>query len=208
VLGAIFQHSPAVILVPSRARIGALSELAGHRLMDAPGSDDIAAMLKHEGVDYASLPRVQHDGDPRAGRRPRRCDGCVQHERALRARPARGSLSDLLTARLRLRLLWRQPLHDGAAYRAYPERTRAFLAATIKGWAYALAHKDATVQLILDHYSKKKSREALLFEAAHSEALIQPDLINLGSQTNERWQEIANTYHDLGMLPDARVPED
>ena len=39
---------------------------------------------------------------------------------------------------------------------AAPERTRAFLAASIKGWAYALAHKDQTVQLILDRYSKKK----------------------------------------------------
>jgi ABC-type nitrate/sulfonate/bicarbonate transport system substrate-binding protein len=65
ILGVIFQHSPAVILVPSRARIGALSELKGHRLMDTPDSDDLAAMLKHEGVDYASLPRVQHNGDPR-----------------------------------------------------------------------------------------------------------------------------------------------
>jgi hypothetical protein len=33
--------------------------------MDTPGSDDLAAMLKHEGIDYASLPRVPHNGDPR-----------------------------------------------------------------------------------------------------------------------------------------------
>ena len=33
--------------------------------MDAPDSDDIAAMLKHEGVDYASLPRATTDGNLR-----------------------------------------------------------------------------------------------------------------------------------------------
>jgi NMT1/THI5 like len=57
VLGVIFQHSAAVILVPRRAGISTVSELKGHRLMDSPGSDDLAAMLKREGVDYAGLPR-------------------------------------------------------------------------------------------------------------------------------------------------------
>ena len=46
------------------ARTGAaLSELTGHRLMDASGSDDLAAMLKQQGVDYAALPRVEHTGN-------------------------------------------------------------------------------------------------------------------------------------------------
>ena len=65
VLAVIFQQSPAIILVPRRADIRSLSDLRGRTLMDAPGSDEIAAMLKHEGVDYAALPRVDHRGDPR-----------------------------------------------------------------------------------------------------------------------------------------------
>jgi hypothetical protein len=65
VLAVIFQHSAAIILVPRRAGIATVSELKGRRLMDTPGSEDIAAMLKREGVDYASLPRVPHNGDPR-----------------------------------------------------------------------------------------------------------------------------------------------
>ena len=63
ILAVIFQHSPAVILVPHRAGIRAVSELKGHRLMDGPGSDDTAAMLKRDGVD-ATLPRVAHSGNP------------------------------------------------------------------------------------------------------------------------------------------------
>jgi ABC-type nitrate/sulfonate/bicarbonate transport system substrate-binding protein len=65
VLGVVFQHSAAIILVPSRSRIGAISDLRGRSLMDASGNDELAAMLKHEGVDYHTLRRVQHDGDPR-----------------------------------------------------------------------------------------------------------------------------------------------
>ena len=64
VLGVIFQQSAAHILVPSRARINSVRELAGRRLMDASGSDDLAAMLKQQGVNYAALPRVEHSGDP------------------------------------------------------------------------------------------------------------------------------------------------
>src|ERR1700756_3955812 len=66
VIGVIFQHSAAIILVPYRAGIHTISELKGRRLMDTPGSDDIAAMLKHEGVDYhQDMPRVTHSGNPR-----------------------------------------------------------------------------------------------------------------------------------------------
>src|SRR6516164_7518291 len=50
VLAVIFQHSAAVILVPHRVGIHSVSELKGHRLMDRPGNDDVAAMLQHEGV--------------------------------------------------------------------------------------------------------------------------------------------------------------
>jgi ABC-type nitrate/sulfonate/bicarbonate transport system substrate-binding protein len=65
VLAVIFQQTPAIILVPRRADIRSASDLRGRTLMDAPGSDEIAAMLKHEGVDYATMPRVDHRGDPR-----------------------------------------------------------------------------------------------------------------------------------------------
>jgi ABC-type nitrate/sulfonate/bicarbonate transport system substrate-binding protein len=65
VLAAIFQRSPAVILVARRADISSVSDLRGRTLTDAPGSDEIAAMLKREGVDYEALPRVAHEGNPR-----------------------------------------------------------------------------------------------------------------------------------------------
>src|SRR6202045_1975941 len=65
VLAEIFQRSPAVVLVARRADINSVSDLRGRTLMDTPGSDEIAAMLKREGVDYEALPRVAHEGNPR-----------------------------------------------------------------------------------------------------------------------------------------------
>jgi class 3 adenylate cyclase/ABC-type nitrate/sulfonate/bicarbonate transport system substrate-binding protein len=208
ILGVIFQHSPAVILVPSRARIGTLSELRGRRLMDTPGSDDLAAMLKHEGIDYASLTRVQHNGDPRD-----LIDGRAD------AMVAYSTNEPFILDQLRVPYRTFSPRMFGLDFygdnlctsaeqaKAHPERTAAFLAASLKGWEYALAHKEETVQLILDRYPTKKTRDALLFEAIQTEALIQPRLIKLGSQSRQRWQNIANSYQDLGMLSDARLPD-
>ena len=53
---------------------------------------------------------------------------------------------------------------------AHPERVRAFRAASLKGWQYALSHKEEIVDLIRRKYSAQKSRDALLFEAARTEA--------------------------------------
>ncbi len=94
-----------------------------------------------------------------------------------------------------------------AEVKAHPDRVAAFRAASVKGWAYALAHKEATVDLILKSYSGKKSREALLFEAEHAETLVGRDPNRIGEQDPARWQRIAATYRKLGLLTDDTVPE-
>ena len=88
VLAAIFQRSPAVILVARRADISNVSELRGRTLMDMPGSDEIAAMLEaRKGSDQA-LPRVAHEGKPtRSPGRSGRRDGGLQHPSNERVRP-------------------------------------------------------------------------------------------------------------------------
>ncbi|MBR1279090.1 ABC transporter substrate-binding protein [Bradyrhizobium sp. AUGA SZCCT0283] len=208
VLGVVFQHSAAVILVPYRAGIRTVSELKGHRLMDAPGSDDIAAMLKHEGVDYASLPRIDHDGNPRdllSGK----ADAMVAYN----------TNETYALEKLGTPYLTFAPRSYGVDFYGdnlctskrqvaeHAERVRAFRAASLMGWEYALAHKDEIVDLISRKYVTQKSREALLFEAARTELLIQPHLTPIGDQSRERWQSIAKTYVDLGMTREGNLPE-
>ena len=208
VLGVIYQHSPAILLVPSRAGISTLSDLKGHRIMDSPSSPDIAAMLKHEGVDYAALPRIDHNGDPR--------DLITGKADAFNAYSTDepfvlgqlGAPYRIFSPRAYGFDFYGDNLCTSAAQvSAHPDRTRAFLAASLKGWDYALKHKEDMVDLLLRQFPSKKTREALLFEALQSEILIEPGLVPLGTQTAERWQSIANTYHDLGMLADTRLPD-
>jgi ABC-type nitrate/sulfonate/bicarbonate transport system substrate-binding protein len=125
VLGVIYQHSPAILLVPSRAGISTLSDLKGHRIMDSPSDPDVAAMLKHEGVDYAALPRVDHNGDPRdliTGK----ADAFVAYSTNEPFDLGQlGTVPNLLAACLWLRLLRRQPVHlRGGSKRASGSHAR------------------------------------------------------------------------------------
>src|SRR6266403_3139566 len=207
VLAAIFQRSAAVILVARRADISSVADLRGRTLMDTPGSDEIAAMLKREGIDYQALPRVAHEGNPRdllAGR----ADAMIAYSTnepfvldqlgaAYRTFAPTASGIDFYGDNL---------CASEAEVKAHPDRVAAFRAASVKGWAYALAHKEATVDLILRSYSAKKSREALLFEAEHTEILVGRDPDRIGEQDPARWRRIAATYRQLGLLTDDALP--
>jgi class 3 adenylate cyclase/ABC-type nitrate/sulfonate/bicarbonate transport system substrate-binding protein len=208
VLGVIFQHSAAVILVAHRAGIRAVSELKGHRLMDVPGSDDIAAMLKHDGVDYAALPRVLHDGNPRdllSGK----ADAMVAYSTSEPHLFEEYGTPYLVFAPRTYGLdFYGDSLCTSKQQVAeHPERVRAFRAASLKGWEYALAHKDEIVDLIRRKYPTQKSQKALLFEATRTEPLIQPHLKPIGDQSSERWTSIANAYVEVGILSEAKLPE-
>ncbi len=208
VLAAVFQHSPAILLVPRRAGVISVFELQDRLLMDTPGSEDIAAMLKLAGVDYAKMPRVKHNGDPRD-----LINGKAD------AMVAYSTNEPFVLEQLGVPYLAFSPRASGIDFysdnlvtsekeiKTRPERVAAFRAASLKGWQYALSHKEEIVDLILHRYSQAKNREALLFEANQTEVLVQPDLIELGYQNPARWRAIAETYHSLGMLPDATVPE-
>jgi ABC-type nitrate/sulfonate/bicarbonate transport system substrate-binding protein len=85
-----------------------------------------------------------------------------------------------------------------AEAKAHPNRVAAFRAASVKGWAYALAHKEATVDLILRSYSTSKSRDALLSEAARTEMLVGRGPGHIGDQDPERWRVSLRPIASLG----------
>src|SRR5712672_4516198 len=207
VLAAIFQRSPAVIMVARRADISNVSELRGRTLMDAPGSDEIAAMLKREGIDYQALPRVAHEGNPRdllAGRADAMIAYSTNEPFVLEQLGA--AYRTFAPAASGIDFYGDNLCASEAEVKAHPHRVAAFRAASVKGWAYALAHREATVDLILKSYSTNKSREALLFEAQQTEALVGRDPDRIGEQDPERWRRIAATYRQLGLLTDDTLP--
>ncbi len=81
-----------------------------------------------------------------------------------------------------------------------PEKVQAFVDATLKGWAYAMNHKDEIVRLIQNKYNPELSYDVLMYEAMKMEELILPKFVEIGHTNKERWKHIADSYVSLGML--------
>ncbi len=77
----------------------------------------------------------------------------------------------------------------------HPKRVKAFKKATIRGWAYALAHKDEAIKIILEKYNTRNLEyDQLLYEARITENLISPKYIPLGEVKKERFLRLAELY--------------
>jgi len=82
-----------------------------------------------------------------------------------------------------------------------PRRVARFVAATMEGWRYAVRNQPEIVELIATRYPSGRSVPHLTFEAARTGALVMPDVVDVGFVNPGRWERIAATYKELGMLP-------
>ena len=164
-------------------------------------------MLKREGIDYQSMLRVPHEGNPRdllAGRADAMIAYSTNEPFVLEQLGA--AYRTFAPAASGIDFYGDNLCASEAEVKAHPDRVASFRAASVKGWAYALAHKEATVDLILRKYSAKKSRDALLFEAEQTATLVGRDADRIGEQDPARWQRIAAVYRQLGLLTDDTLP--
>ncbi len=82
----------------------------------------------------------------------------------------------------------------------HPLRVKAFKEATIKGWQYALEHKDETIKTILKDYNTRNlTYDQLMYEARVTETLIAPKYIPVGEVRKERFAVLANLYRSRGI---------
>lgn len=206
VLAAIYQHSPLVLLARAEAGVGSLHDLHDKLLMIEPQSAELFAYFRNEGVDPKRL-RLEHHTF--------RVDELLEGRVA--AMSAYATDEPFAFRQQGIPTLTFTPRAGGidfygdnlftteAELRRDPARVRAFRAASLRGWAHALAQPEAVVDLIRANYPTAKTREHLLFEAAETAKLMHPGLIEVGHMNPGRWQHIVDTYAELGMLAQ-RVP--
>jgi diguanylate cyclase (GGDEF)-like protein/PAS domain S-box-containing protein len=208
VLAVIFQHSPYALamrqtggdpdlrrLIGKRAMIGALTD-------ELSSADELLAYLTKEGVPPSSFTRVAHSFNP----------------------------DDLISGKVEAMSIYTTNEPDtfdrlGFPYDIYspravgidfygdnlftseqeiadhPARARAFRAASLRGWQWAMSHQEEAADLILNKYSRRADRQHLLYEARQMVPLVQPVLVEIGYMNPDRWQHIAEVYSSLGMLP-------
>jgi signal transduction histidine kinase len=201
VLAAIFQHSPLVLLARRGQGIDDLHDLHDKPVMIEPGSAELFAYFKNEGVDPAKLHIERHTFDVNdlisgrvAGMSGYQDDEPFTLKRAgidyLSFTPRAGGIDfygdNLFTTE--------------AQIRDHPERVKAFRAASLRGWDYALAHTEEIIDLILREYPEGNDREHLEFEAMQIGQLMHPGLIETGHMNPGRWQHMIDTYAEFKML--------
>ena len=202
VLGVVFQHSPYVLLAPQTGPTQGIHDIIGKRVMLAAQSEDLVAYLKKEGISIADFTKVEHSFNPDdlisggvygfSAYATNETDYLDKKGFAYQAYTPRSAGIDFYGDNL-------FTSEDEIA--THPARVKAFRQASMRGWQYAMAHPEEVVDLILAKYSKRNSREHLLYEARQMQALVQPVLVELGYMNPGRWQHIGSVYADLGMLP-------
>lgn len=203
VLGVIFQHSPLSLITLTKSGIDNIHKLVSHKVMIEPSSAELFAYLHQEGFTPKAFTLQHHSFD----------------------------LNDLLTEKTDAMSVYvtdelYQLQQQNRAYNQFtprmsgidfygdnfftleseleqhPQRVKEFREATLRGWRYAMHNTDEIVQLIYQRYSQRHSLEHLQFEAHAMYDLMQPELIDPGYMNLGRWQHIATTYHELGLLPE------
>jgi len=202
VLATIFQHSPLVLLARQTNEITDLQALHNQPIMIEPQSAELFAYFENEGINPDRLQIVHHtfDVDDLIEGRVAAMSAYVTDELFLMEQAKIGHL--VFTPRAGGIDFYGDNLFTTEAQiRAHPARVRKFREASLRGWEYAMEHPDEIIDHILREFGDRKSRAHLEFEAMQMARLMHPGLIEIGHTNPGRWQHMAATYQEFGMLP-------
>lgn len=202
VLAVIFQHSPSIIISRQDSSIRTLGDLVGKKVMMEPSSGEILAYLLHEKLNITQFKTQPHVFSYQA-----LVDGKVD------------AMSAYITdevyplKKLGFPMLMLNPRSVGVDFygdnlfttedeiRNHPERVKAFREASLQGWEYAMDHPGEIIHLILSKYSTRHDSLHLAYEAASMQSLVGRPIIPIGFMHLGRWQYIAESYAETGLLP-------
>ena len=207
-LAVVFQNSPYLLLTLRDSGITGPTQMSGKRVLVSESARPITeAMLRAEGVDPASLEYVPPTKWRLSALEDGICDvlGAYATNEPFFLSNA-GVQTNTISPRSYGVDFYEDILFSSErTVEKHPERTQRFLAATLKGWEYALDHPDEIIDLLLDTYKSGKSRDLLEFEARETRRLIMPDLVEVGHRNPGRWQNMADTLKELGVVDSADI---
>lgn len=204
-LAAILQSSPSVWI--TTGDLTRPADLVGKRLMSLPPPEnaELLAVFLYEGIplDQLKLEMTSYRLEDLIEGKADAFNAYISNEPDLLR--ARGIPFNVISPRQYGVDFYSEVLFTSQEQiRKHPERVRAFRAATLKGWQYALDHQEEIVRLIHTRYAPHLSLEHLRYEAQEITKLVLPTLVPLGHMNPGRWQHIADTYHKLGMVRHTR----
>lgn len=207
VISTIFQHSPYVFITLANSKISSASDLAGKKLM---ASEDqgwllLRAVFLSEGIPIDNIKLIKHSWNNQD-----LISGKVD------AFTGYSTVEPYLIRKMGHAVNLIRPADYGIDFYGdvlftsrsmsdeHPELVEKFNAASIKGWHYAMSHQQEIADYILTLPGVKDrnlKKEDLLNEAKEMQALILPELVEIGHMNPGRWQSMLNVYKKLGIAP-------
>lgn len=201
ILANIFQHSPHVFLTLKHDDMDNIHDIDEKSIMLEQHAEELLAYLKYEQISTEKLSFIPHTFNPEA----------LINEDVF-AMSAYSTDEPFLLEQAGIEYNIFNPRASGIDFYGdvlftseseienYPERVVAFLDASLKGWEYAMENEEEIIDLILDKYSTRHSREHLQFESNQTKRLIMPDVVEIGYVNENRWQRIGEQYAEMDML--------
>lgn len=203
IVSPIFQHSPGVIITLKSSGIDSPYKLQNKKMIFYKKDTDgfgILSMLKNMDLN-TELQRTRHIKDYKA---------LINHETDAICGYITNEPYYYKKAGVDINII--SPSHYGldlygdmiftSEYEAtnHPKRVENFKKASIKGWEYALKHKEELIKIIKEKYAKNKSIEHLRYEAFATEEMIQPKSIPIGTLDKGRIKYTLQEYKKHGLI--------
>ena len=202
-LAAIFQHSPSVLLTRRDSDIESVHDLMGKKVMLMNMTEDahFLSMFLSEGVAPSQvqiIPSSYNINDLVSGKVDAFNSYTTNEPYFLKQKNIAYNIVDPSTYRIDF---YSDILFTSEAeLRNHPKQVEAMRRATLKGWRYAMDHPDEIITLLLNKYHVEKTRAHLEFEAAEMRKLIFPNLIEIGHMNQGRWQHMADSFVNVGLI--------
>ncbi|MDX1352944.1 MAG: diguanylate cyclase [Thiomicrorhabdus sp.] len=203
IVAPIFQHSPQVFITLASSRINSLYDLEGKKIAFYTKDTDgfpLLAMLNHNNI-VPDLDRVMIKSGP-----DMLLTGRVQ------AYPAYLSNEPYFFLKKGVKINIFNPMNYGVDLYGdtlfvnqnernnHPDRVERFKRASIKGWQYALNHKEELIDYIINELKVDKSREHLAYEANVIEEAIQPRSTPIGTINEGRLKYIEKLFIEHNLI--------
>lgn len=198
----IYQHSPLIILSKLESNIKTPKDLVGKKLMLNTSRDaQIEVMLKEMEVDYSMINVLPHTWN---------MDDLINDK--VDAMTSYSTSQPFVMEEQGINYSLMDPKNYGVDFfgdclfssesfvKNNKRITDAFISSSMEGWKYALENIDETIDVIMNKYNTKLSKEFLKFEAHSSKKLIDISNINDRGHHENRWRYIKNVYQSKGLL--------
>lgn len=209
IVAPIFQHSPNVLITLKKSGIDSPYKLIGKKVAFYPNDADglpLLAMLFETGVMQKGFKRINTNFD---------IDALIRGDVDAHHGYITNEPFALLQRGIETNVI--NPLNFGVdlygdmlfttqtEMKNHPSRVAAIKRATIRGWEYALTHKDEIIRLIQSKYAPSKTFQQLRYEADGIASVVSAATIPIGTLDTGRLEYTQSLLLRQGLI-DSAVP--